>query len=43
MKTILIILLVIGGAVMYSNDMTPTEIINEYVTPAYEYVINLIG
>jgi uncharacterized protein YxeA len=43
MKTILIVLLVIGGAVMYSNDMTPTELFNEYVTPAYEYVINLIG
>ena len=43
MKTILIVLLVIGGAVMYSYDMTPTELFNEYVTPAYEYVINLIG
>ena len=42
MKNILIVLLVIGGAVMYSNNMTPTELIDEYITPDYEYVINFI-
>ncbi len=42
MKNILIVLLVIVGAVMYLNNMTPTELIDEYITPAYEYVINLI-
>ena len=42
MKNILIVLLLIGSAVMYSNDMTPTELFNEYLRPAYEYVINLI-
>ena len=40
MKNLLILLLLIGGAVMYRNDMTPTELFNEYVTPVYEYVIN---
>ena len=43
MKNILIVLLVIGGTVMYTNDMTVSELLNEYITPAYEYVINLIG
>ena len=42
MKNILIVLLVIGGAVMYTNDMTVSELLNEYITPTYEYVINLI-
>ncbi len=42
MRNILIILLVLGIGVMYSNDMTVSELLNEYITPAYEYVINLI-
>ena len=42
MRNILIILLVLGIGVMYSNDITVSELLNEYITPAYEYVINLI-
>ncbi|SVB94526.1 uncharacterized protein METZ01_LOCUS247380 [marine metagenome] len=36
MRNVLITLLVIGGVVMYLNDLTPAEFVNKYVTPAYE-------
>jgi|ETNvirome_6_1000_1030641.scaffolds.fasta_scaffold488590_1 hypothetical protein len=42
MKNLLILLLVTGGAVMYRNDMTPTELLNEYVAPVYELVVDFI-
>ena len=36
MRNVLITLLVIGGIVMYLNNLTPAEFVNRYVTPAYE-------